>query len=198
MTAHLSTDYADYSDDLIGLGATNIMNDAQTSIRTNSPVFLVGFMGAGKTTVGQALAKELRYDFIDLDDVIAAEAGRSVQQIFLELGEPEFRKLETEAIRSCRNLVRSVVALGGGAYVSETNRDVLREIGQTVWLDCPLEVCLQRIKGDVSRPLLGDHERMGSLLAQRSRSYAQADYVIGSGELTPEEVALKIVGLLKN
>src|SRR5215510_8462903 len=148
------------------------MNEARNRERTDSPIFLVGFMGAGKTTVGQSLAKALRYDFIDLDDVIAAQAGRSVQEIFLELGEPEFRKLETEAIRSCRNLVRSVVALGGGGYLSETNRDVLRETGKTVWLDCPLEVCLRRIRGDQSRPLLGDDVEMGRLLDDRRSSYS--------------------------
>jgi shikimate kinase len=172
------------------------MNEAQMSNRPGSPIFLVGFMGAGKTTVGHALAKELRYDFIDLDDVISSRSGKSVQQIFLELGEPEFRRLETEAIRSCRNLRRTVVALGGGAYVSEVNRDLLRRIGKTVWLDCPLDVCLGRIRGDQSRPLLGDAHAMRALLDSRRPSYSQADLRIDSAELTPENLANEIVGLL--
>ena len=172
------------------------MNGSQTSNRT-SLIFLVGFMGAGKTTVGQALAEGLGCEFIDLDDVIARKAGKSVQQIFLELGEPEFRRLETEAIRSCRNLVRSVVALGGGAYVSELNRDLLREVGKTVWLDCPLEVCLGRIRGDQSRPLLGDEQAMKTLMDNRRDSYSKADYAIDSAKRTPEELAKEILQLLR-
>jgi shikimate kinase len=173
------------------------MNEAPTSDRSSSPIFLVGFMGAGKTTVGHALAKELGYDFIDLDDVISSRSGKSVQQIFLELGEPEFRKLETEAIRSCQNLRRAVVALGGGAYVSDVNRDLLRGFGQTVWLDCPVEVCLRRISGDQSRPLLGDAHAMRALLDRRRHSYSQADFRIDSAELTPENLANEIVRLLR-
>ena len=174
------------------------MNEALNSKRTGSPIFLVGFMGAGKTTVGRALAKELGYEFIDLDDVIAARIGKTVQQIFLELGEPEFRRLETEAIRSCSDLARTVVALGGGAYVSALNRDLLREVGKTVWLDCPLEVCLGRIRGDRSRPLLGDEDAMKTLIDHRRESYSQADYAIDSAELTPEQLAKEIMQLLRD
>jgi shikimate kinase len=161
-----------------------------------SPIFLVGFMGAGKTTVGQELARKLEYDFIDLDDVIAKRAGKSVQQIFAELGEPEFRVVETDSIRSCRGIMRTVIALGGGAYVSTVNRDMLRQIGKTVWLDCPLEVCLSRISGDDSRPLLGARKQMEELLEHRRDSYALSDYTVNSGDSTPEAVALEIVKLL--
>ncbi|HKA22385.1 MAG TPA: shikimate kinase [Blastocatellia bacterium] len=173
------------------------MNHTRNSARTDEPIFLVGFMGAGKTTVGQSLAKELGYEFIDLDDVIAAKTGKSVQQIFLELGEAEFRRLETNAIVSCRGQVRSVVALGGGAYVSKVNRDVLREIGKTIWLECPLEVCLRRVRGDQSRPLLGDEQAMKALLDNRRDAYSQADYAINSAELAPEQLAKEIVRLLR-
>jgi len=172
------------------------MNGTRDAERTDSPIFLVGFMGAGKTTVGQSLAKELRYEFIDLDDVIAAQTGKSVQQIFLELGEAEFRRLETNAIRSCGSRVRSVVALGGGAYVSKVNRELLREIGKTIWLECPLEVCLRRIRGDQSRPLLGDEQAMKVLLDNRRDAYSQADYAINSSELAPQQLAKEIVRLL--
>ena len=173
------------------------MSERQNSIRINSPIFLVGFMGAGKTTVGQVVAKELGYDFIDLDNVIALQTGKSVQQIFLELGEVKFRGLETEAIRSCRDQASSVIALGGGAYVSQENRDLLRGIGKTIWLDCPLDVCLRRIRGDKSRPLLGDEEAMRTLLDKRIDSYSQADYIVNSAELSPEQLANEIVRLLR-
>ena len=173
------------------------MDSRKNILPDDSPIFLVGFMGAGKTTVGRVLARNLEYDFIDLDEMIASRAGKSVQEIFAELGEWEFRSLEHAAIKTCRDMVRSVIALGGGAYVQEGNRALLRSIGKTVWLDCPLEVCLERVSGDKSRPLLGNESKMRTLLAQRRESYAEADHVIGSGELTPEELALKIVSLLR-
>src|ERR1700686_4327216 len=113
--------------------------------RSDAPIFLIGFMGAGKTTVGGVLAQQLGYDFLDLDELIAVRAGKPVQQIFAELGEAEFRRLECGAIRSCDRLSRTVVALGGGAYESRENRVSLRETGRTVWLDCRLEICLRRV-----------------------------------------------------
>lgn len=172
------------------------MNPRPNRVLDDSPIFLVGFMGAGKTTVGKALALYLEYDFFDLDEQIAARAGKSVQEIFTELGEDQFRSLESEAIQSCRDKVRSVFALGGGAYVQEENRTLLRVIGKTVWLDCPLEVCLKRISGDRSRPLLGNEAQMSALADQRRTSYAQADLVVQAGDLSPEELANLITALL--
>lgn len=163
----------------------------------NPCIFLVGFMGAGKTSVGQALARLLDFDFFDLDRLIEARAEKTVAQIFSELGEPEFRRLEREAILLCRDLKRAVIALGGGAYVAEENRSAVRALGKTVWLDCPLDVCLRRIRGDKARPLLGDHDQMTMLLAQRRESYKKADYAIESDKLTPEELARKIMSLLR-
>lgn len=160
------------------------------------PIFLVGFMGAGKTTVGRALAERLEYRFFDLDDQIAARAGKSVQAIFAELGESEFRQLERDLITSHKNDRRTVVALGGGAYVSEANRVLLRAIGKTVWLDCPLEVCLRRISEDGLRPLVGNPDEMAVLLEQRRPAYAQTDYVIRAGERAPAELVQEIVTLL--
>jgi shikimate kinase len=163
----------------------------------STPIFLVGFMGAGKTTVGRELARHLNYDFLDLDDVIVARAGKSVQEIFADLGEAQFRSLESAAIRSCADIERSVVALGGGAYVQKQNRVLLREIGKTVWLDCPTEICLKRISGDESRPLLGEESQMHALAAQRRRSYAQADLVIQTSDRSPQELAIEIARMLK-
>ena len=171
------------------------MNARQNSVLDNTPIFLLGFMGAGKTTVGRALALYLGYDFFDLDELIAARIGKSVQEIFAELGESEFRRLESEAIQSCRGIVRAVIALGGGAYVSEENRTAVRSIGKSIWLDCPLEICLKRISGDESRPLLGEEDDMGTLLARRRTAYAQADYTV-QGELSPEGLAIEITKLL--
>lgn len=161
----------------------------------DSPVFLVGFMGSGKTTVGKALARLLSRDFFDLDQLIESSSGKTIAEIFRDLGEPEFRRLEREAILRCGDLKHAVVALGGGAYVAEENQNAVRALGKTVWLDCPLEVCLARINGDQSRPLLADESQMTALLEQRRRAYEQADYVVRTGELSPDELALEIVRL---
>lgn len=165
--------------------------------RTGAPIFLVGFMGAGKTTVGRLLAAHLRYDFFDLDQLIEARAGKSVGQIFSDSGETEFRRLECEEISSFSELRRTVIALGGGAYVSEANRAMLRAIGKTVWLDCPLEVCLARIRNDKSRPLLGNEEQMSVLLEQRSQAYAEADLAIRTGQRPPEQLVIEIIKMLE-
>jgi shikimate kinase len=162
---------------------------------SDSLIFLVGFMGAGKTTVGRLLAQRLDYEFVDLDEVIESNAGKSVREIFLQWGEIEFRRLESEAIKSCCEMKRVVVALGGGAYVSETTRALLRTTGTTFWLDCSLEVCLSRLGADGSRPLLGNEAEMRALLDSRRPAYSQADYVI-EADASPEQVASVIIQCL--
>ena len=161
------------------------------------PIFLVGFMGAGKTTVGKALAPRLNYDFIDLDDLIEERMGMSVQAIFARLGESEFRRAESAVLENCRDMTRTVVALGGGAYVAEANRDLLREMGMTIWLDCTLEVCLSRLGEDPSRPVLGSEPEMRALLDRRRAAYVLADHIVEVGTATPEEVVSEIVKLLR-
>jgi shikimate kinase len=154
-------------------------------------------MGAGKTTVGKVLAPRLNYKFIDLDDVIEERMGMSVKEIFAQLGEPGFRRAESDALAICRELSQTVLALGGGAYVSAKNRELLRETGTTIWLDCPLEVCLSRLGSDPSRPVLGNRPEMEALLDRRRAAYMLADHIVEVGTATPNEVAgeiLKLVG----
>ena len=170
--------------------------EAQDTNRIGAPIFLIGFMGAGKTTVGQALARLLNCDFVDLDQLIEARVGESISEIFAGLGETKFRRLESDAIVECRGRERTVIALGGGAYVSEENRNLLRNIGKTVWLDCPLEVCLQRVSGDHSRPLVTDEAQMRELFERRRPAYAQADYAVQTGDLSPDELAIEIARIV--
>jgi shikimate kinase len=168
-------------------------------ISPNAPpsrLFLVGFMGAGKTTVGTILAEKLGYDFVDLDQAIEAVAGKSVREIFLEDGEAAFRALEHSAIESFRALERCVVALGGGAFVSPVNRAHLSEIGVTVWLDCRIDVCMERLGADPGRPLLRGYDEMVELLNQRRPSYELADFVVPSGDQSPDAIADAIIQLV--
>ncbi len=129
--------------------------------KTSAPraIFLVGFMGAGKSTVGKALASQLGWEFEDLDDRIVARERRSIEQIFRESGEAEFRHAEQAALRALlleSGSVARVVALGGGAFVQAENADLLAQTGApAVFLDAPVEVLFRRcqIEQQVERPL---------------------------------------------
>ena len=156
-------------------------------------VFLVGFMGSGKNTVGRVLARRLAWDFVDLDARIEARERQTVPEIFRLQGEPAFRLAETNALRDLltNSLVRpSVVALGGGAFVQETNRELLRP-WPSVFLDAPAEEHWRRCLHDesetgVERPLRKDPEQFARLHAQRLPFYRQASLVV---ETSGKEVA---------
>jgi len=165
-----------------------MMISANQQSNTEAPIFLVGFMAAGKTTIGRALAAALAFDFIDLDEHIEKQAGKSVREIFAEMGEAHFRQLEQKAIIESRSWQNTVVALGGGAYINDGNRALLRDIGKTLWLDCPLEVCLSRIAQDGSRPLAKSREQMRELLEKRLPAYSQSDYRIPVEGKSIEEI----------
>lgn len=171
--------------------------DAVTETTLPSHIFLVGFMGSGKTTVGQALAEEIGCGFFDLDRIIESQEGKTIRRIFTEDGEREFRRKETEALNGLSCTSRGVVALGGGTYVSEANRLLLRKLGVTIWLECPLHVCLSRISGDVRRPLLRSESEMSALLDERIPAYREADLVVQTASATPDEIASRIRALLK-
>jgi shikimate kinase len=162
----------------------------------DGPIFLIGFMGAGKTTVGRLLAEKLGFGFIDLDEVVEAGAGMSVQAIFARLGESEFRRLEKAALERVRGEKQTVIALGGGAYISEENRAIIDRAGEAVWLDCPLEVCLARIERDGSRPLLAGEAEMVELLDRRRPFYTLARHRVQTGDCSVEEAAARVLDAL--
>jgi shikimate kinase len=160
-------------------------------------IFLVGFMGSGKSSVGRALARRMGYEFLDLDQLIESRAGKTIREIFSESGQDHFRKLEAEAIRSLHGLKRTVVATGGGAYVDQANRDLMRQMGRAIWLACPFEICFARIAGDHSRPLASSRNYLETLFNQRLPSYRQADLIVQTGDSTAEEIAELITKLLE-
>jgi len=144
------------------------------------PVVITGFMGAGKSTVGRALARILGETFVDLDDAVKEFEGRGPRELIDEEGEDYFRAAETRALgRVLERGDARVVATGGGAWTLARNRSLVKEHGcLSVWLDAPFDLCLRRIdtEGDRdSRPFARDTERAQRLYAERLAAYRQAD-----------------------
>jgi shikimate kinase len=152
-------------------------------------VFLVGFMASGKSSVGQELARRLNWDFVDMDARIEARERQTIPEIFRERGEPGFRLAETSALRDLltESLKRdSVVALGGGAFVQEQNRELLRQ-WPSVFLEAPASELWQRSLTDgIERPLREDPEQFARLYSERLPFYRQATVtVVTSGRDLP-------------
>src|SRR5580658_8129753 len=120
-------------------------------------LYLVGFMGSGKTTVGRHLAHRLGWSFFDLDHEIEAAEKTTIAEIFDTRGEPEFRRIESEMLRQhVRSVERgrpAVLALGGGAFVDAGNRELVQQNGIAIWLDCPFDRVQRRVVNTSDRPL---------------------------------------------
>ena len=164
-------------------------------------VFLTGFMGSGKTTVGRLLSRRLGLPFIDLDHEIERCAGMTVKEIFQRGGEPLFRRLEHDVLASCvAGEERSVLATGGGTPTVEANRRLMAESGVSVWLDPPFSAITERIGGlgKVDRPLFQDESQALALYRDRLPVYRRADVrlTIDPAE-APEEVAARLALLLE-
>ncbi|MEB3359629.1 MAG: shikimate kinase [Synechococcales bacterium] len=143
----------------------------------NINIYLVGMMGAGKSTVGRILAERMGYRFFDTDTLIEQAAQQSVAAIFAESGEAVFRQLETQVLSQLAAYQRLVVATGGGMVLSPKNWSFLH-YGVVVWLDAPVDVLYVRLKEDTSRPLLNTpqpQETLQAILDVRSPLYQEAD-----------------------
>ncbi|HEU4401245.1 MAG TPA: shikimate kinase [Candidatus Polarisedimenticolia bacterium] len=160
------------------------------------PVFLVGFMGAGKTTTGKALARLLGWDFLDLDELIVAAERRSIAQIFQQDGEAHFRRVETEILAGLRVRPRLVVACGGGTYAWEASRALIDRIGRAVWIQVPLREALARCDSGPARPLLKDEDQAEGLYLARLPAYRSAPLCVEAEGLSPEEIAERVAALL--
>jgi len=171
-----------------------------TNIREKHVVF-VGFMGVGKTTVGQLVAKALSRDFIDTDQVIEERFQKSVPQIFQELGEQRFREAEKETIvEICQESPGKVIALGGGAYLNEDIRRACQEYGIVIHLDLSWDHWCRRMEQlQGNRPLLQNktlHD-IEKLFQSRQAYYEMGSTSVCVDGLTPEEVTERVVGLLQ-
>jgi shikimate kinase len=159
-------------------------------------VFLVGMMGAGKTSVGQVLARQLGYRFFDTDVVIERVKGCSIQEIFVTEGEVAFREIETQVLAQLSGYTQSAIATGGGIVLEPMNWSYLQQ-GLVVWLDVPVELLAQRLAADETRPLLNHTDpvqKLTTLLEQRRTLYAQADIKITiRADQSPEDAASAII-----
>ena len=145
-------------------------------------IYLVGFMGSGKSTIGRLLAEQIGWHFVDLDAEIEAAEKMSIVEIFETRGEAEFRRVEREKLREHVRTIEcgrpAVVALGGGAIVPAENYALLENNGVIIWLDCPLETVRRRVAPASHRPLARDPASFSRLYEERRESYARADYCI--------------------
>jgi shikimate kinase len=159
-------------------------------------IVLIGFMGTGKSVVGQRLAERLEREFVDTDERIAAAAGLAIPEIFAREGEPGFRERETAVVRSLAGRQSAVIGTGGGIVGREENTRLLRELGPLVCLTARPEVILERTRPWEDRPLLAGSkcpaEIVDRLLRQRAPLYAQADLVIDTSDLTVDQVVDEI------
>jgi len=162
-------------------------------------IFLVGFMGCGKSVIGPVLADRLGWSFADTDADIEAEAHASINEIFDRYGEQEFRRLETDAIRRRVRIIQAgkpmVVALGGGAFGQPQNFDLVENNGISIWLDCPLAIIRRRLQGATDRPLARDPQKLDLLYYLRRETYARADYRIDILNDDPEAAVASILAL---
>jgi shikimate kinase len=167
-------------------------------------VFLIGFMGAGKTTIGRELAKRRRARFVDLDNLIEQREGRTIAEIFASAGEEAFRHMESAALATLlQEGAQSsdlIVALGGGAFVDPVNREAIRRAaGTTVLLQASLSELQRRCQNDDSRrvrPLARDHERFAELFAGRQPSYELAQFHVATEDRSIEQVVNAIEEIL--
>jgi shikimate kinase len=164
--------------------------------KRRAAVFLVGFMGAGKTTIGRALGRLLGREFVDLDDRIVEADGRDIPRILRESGEPYFRDLEARLLADLRGRAALVVACGGGTYAHPACRAVIDGLGTAVWLQAPLAVMLARCGAGAGRPLLGSPEEARALYLSRLPAYRAAPVRVDVDGLTPEEAAERIAARL--
>jgi shikimate kinase len=159
-------------------------------------IVLVGFMGSGKTSVGQEIAKRLGWDFVDTDAFIEVTTGRTIADIFAQDGEAAFRILESDAVRAVASRCRVVIATGGGVVLRPENVATLRANGVLVLLDASAEALYERIRHETHRPLLQVADpiaRIRELLDARRPFYAQADVVLDTTDLSVSDIADEVL-----
>jgi shikimate kinase len=160
-------------------------------------VYLVGFMAAGKTSVGRALARRLDWKFIDIDELIERQEHMTIAEIFARHGEPYFRAAERAVVADQLPTRHVVVATGGGTFVDPQNRAAIRGDGVSVWLDAPLERVIARMPADGRRPLAGDRADLERLYEGRRLAYEQAHVRLDAGRAGVDALVEQLVDWLE-
>lgn len=160
---------------------------------TTDKIYLVGFMAAGKTTVGRALARRLGWQIEDIDDLIERRERMTIADIFAKHGEPHFRQVEREMLHLLRPIRHVVVATGGGTFADPDNRTFINQDGVSVWLDVPLADLVARIPLDGRRPLAADRAALERLYAARVEAYRLARVRVAGGRVPHAVVVDRIL-----
>ena len=162
-------------------------------------IYLVGFMGTGKTSVGRQLAKQKKWNFVDLDELIELQQQRRIVDIFAQDGEPYFRKVEKKVLKQVSSQKKFVVACGGGVVLDSGNIKLMKKTGILICLCATCEAILKRVSASSSRPILNvakPRERIELLLKMRAPYYLQADKSIDTSCLSIKQVVGKISKIL--
>ena len=165
-------------------------------------IFLIGFMGAGKSTIARALQRELGFPLIEMDERIVKEQGMSINDIFAQYGEDHFRDIESQLIVDIGKEEPSIVSCGGGVVVRPQNTQNMQEIGRIVFLKATPETIYERVKNSTDRPILNGHmnvEYIAELMEKRRALYeAAADITIQTDGKTREQICEEIIGKMRN
>lgn len=161
-------------------------------------IYLIGFMGSGKSTVGEVLAEQLDVPFFDIDELVESAEETSIREIFAEHGEPYFRRRERDFLLMTRHLERAIISTGGGTFTFEENIEFIQESGISIYLSVPYETCLSRVSASsAERPMFHDEMALRGLFKSRKQNYRRADLVLEIRDSeTPREIARRIQKLL--
>ncbi len=165
------------------------------------PIILIGLMGCGKTSIGKRLAPKLKLGFIDLDHKIEESAGMPISQIFSQYGEKYFRDLELKTLKESLTNKPIVISTGGGAFINDEIRSLIKEKALSIWIKADLETLLERVSRKNTRPLLehGDKKQiLQDLMNKRYPIYQEADIIVETSRGAHEIVLKRIIEALNH
>jgi shikimate kinase len=163
-------------------------------------IILIGMMGTGKTTIGRALSHSTGWKWIDTDQTIEERTGKSIPEMFKEMGEAVFRRFETDILEEHLSSCNFIITTGGGIVLNPINRELMKKIGWVICLHAPVEVIVDRVKGDINRPLLQGNieERVKTIAEERQPLYNFADYSVDTSKHSVEQIASLIAAFVND
>ncbi len=162
-------------------------------------IVLTGMMGAGKSTVGQLLAQQLKIEFADIDSLIENKENKTISEIFEIFGEEHFRTLEKNIIKQCFKSQNQIISLGGGAFENQETQKFLLSNATVIYLKTTPETILKRVKNNNSRPLLNSNnniQKIAEMINIRKNNYEKAHHSITTDNKKPNEIANEITGVI--